>query len=222
MGSSPRGRGKRRCVNGTRMMRRRLPARPPYTPVPPGPQRRSPAHPRAGGENHAVTLDRVALAGSSPRGRGKRAAPAGYFPVPRLIPARAGKTSDVDVAAGPHGAHPRAGGENTAAGHILDASGGSSPRGRGKRPSPSALRWLGRLIPARAGKTSSRPCTALAFAAHPRAGGENTQLATTPTPPPGSSPRGRGKLACQLVDACAAGLIPARAGKTPRPRTCRR
>ena len=45
-------------------------------------------------------------------------------------------------------------------------------------------------------------------------GGENWGCLARRLRESGSSPRGRGKLACQLVDGCSAGLIPAWAGKT--------
>ena len=51
-------------------------------------------------------------------------------------------------------------------------------------------------------------------AAHPRAGGENPVGGGATGNSSGSSPRGRGKLAHDTRTDLAAGLIPARAGKT--------
>ena len=51
-------------------------------------------------------------------------------------------------------------------------------------------------------------------AAHPRAGGENVGGDTQELPHLGSSPRGRGKPACEGGVSAGARLIPARAGKT--------
>ena len=52
--------------------------------------------------------------------------------------------------------------------------------------------------------------------AHPRAGGENSRRSLSTPPVPGSSPRGRGKLAQPHSICDLPGLIPARAGKTFR------
>ena len=132
----------------------------------------------------------------------------------RLIPARAGKTPAEVPAADLSAAHPRAGGENSVDGGFAWRAGGSSPRGRGKRRRIRRQVLRGRLIPARAGKTTTRPAALSALWAHPRAGGENRWSPPAPTTGTGSSPRGRGKrhpLRPRLRDR---GLIPARAGKT--------
>ena len=52
--------------------------------------------------------------------------------------------------------------------------------------------------------------------AHPRTGGENLFTASARDDPWGSSPHGRGKPIRAMRSAASAGLIPARAGKTPR------
>ena len=91
---------------------------------------------------------------------------------------------------------------------------GSSPRGRGKLIMTKIKRFACRLIPARAGKTSSSRSGRTYRRAHPRAGGENTFFSNVVISPCGSSPRGRGKH-CEPVECgVIAGLIPARAGKT--------
>ena len=95
---------------------------------------------------------------------------------------------------------------------------GSSPRGRGKhlREDRLAALALGRLIPARAGKTTPAGGPGAASRAHPRAGGENicARIASLRLRLAGSSPRGRGKPHRQVGRARPPGLIPARAGKT--------
>ena len=111
-GSSPRVRGKQHPAGAGRRRRRLIPARAGKTmpgsdccPI------RS-AHPRACGENIGVPSWVWAVAGSSPRVRGKPRAWCADYLVPRLIPARAGKTSRrVCVGVVPR-AHPRACGEN--------------------------------------------------------------------------------------------------------------
>ena len=79
---------------------------------------------------------------------------------------------------------------------------------------------LGRgLIPARAGKTRSRIQRASSPPAHPRACGENRRHMHSSEFRSGSSPRVRGKLVGGFREFLARGLIPARAGKTPRSTT---
>ena len=72
VGSSPRGRGKRRLTAS-------------------GPSP-SLAHPRAGGENLVCVVHTPLVAGSSPRGRGKQVGCKARVACHGLIPARAGKT----------------------------------------------------------------------------------------------------------------------------------
>ena len=92
-GSSPRGRGKHRCHARGDRRERLIPARAGKTTPLICRLRNSSAHPRAGGENTAVSSRSTASAGSSPRGRGKRAPSFARPTRARLIPARAGKTS---------------------------------------------------------------------------------------------------------------------------------
>ena len=91
---------------------------------------------------------------------------------------------------------------------------GSSPRGRGKRPTLSQLNSVTGLIPAWAGKTICREVLDLPAAAHPRVGGENDDAVCTADVMLGSSPRGRGKPSDSAKAATEARLIPAWAGKT--------
>ena len=172
------------------------------------------AHPRMGGENGGCTRAGVTTSGSSPRGRGKPGPAVRVFLAVRLIPARAGKTRASRAWMTTGGAHPRAGGENDGDEADPMSIHGSSPRGRGKRP-PTGLgrsyRWL---IPARAGKTCGEASAAGSDWAHPRAGGENSNISVALSAHPGSSPRGRGKPLRHNVALDQARLIPARAGKT--------
>ena len=88
---------------------------------------------------------------------------------------------------------------------------------RGKRLESGLRQGRERLIPARAGKTQEQTGTAEETEAHPRACGENHGLGSGWSAFGGSSPRVRGKLPDRLGAACRRRLIPARAGKTPRP-----
>ena len=173
---------------------------------------------------------------SSPRERGKLNGPLDAPADRRLIPAWAGKTDNRGGRLSGFQAHPRAGGENRAILWAASLLAGSSARGRGKPSNPLGSLTPGRLIPARAGKTTFRPAHAPrepahpraggetgsfpvatdASSAHPRAGGENAASSTPIGTLRGSSPRGRGKLDRLGRHALHLGLIPAWAGKTPR------
>ena len=73
---------------------------------------------------------------------------------------------------------------------------------------------VGRLIPARAGKTALIALTPSPIAAHPRACGENSARTATTRRVCGSSPRVRGKPLRPVRRGPRQRLIPARAGKT--------
>ena len=169
--------------------------------------------------------------GSSPRVRGKLAT---WFLLSRvlgLIPARAGKTAMGWPTAAQIWAHPRACGENLLCrvhGHVWR---GSSPRVRGKRLVAPAAEHAPGLIPACAGKPHAAEGVGGVGEAHPRVCGENAGKALYDLGATGSSPRVRGKPAGWGAARACAGLIPARAGKTPatpaptgarraHPRTC--
>ena len=158
------------------------------------------AHPRAGGENIAAAERARHDVGSSPRGRGKLCVRLPRRQGRGLIPARAGKTSSLPTRHWRPWAHPRAGGK------------------------PSRRWWCRRnvgLIPARAGKTPLLRARLEPARAHPRAGGENAGRVLDAAGFQGSSPRGRGKRVPLAGETDHLGLIPARAGKTRRPRSRR-
>ena len=112
----------------------------------------------------------------------------------RLIPARAGKTDSTPTRCCTTTAHPRACGENLQSPLLCSCPQGSSPRVRGKLRPRRRPHRRGRLIPARAGKTSYTRQAISRQRAHPRACGENAD-------------GNRGAEG-------GVGLIPARAGKT--------
>ena len=132
-GSSPRGRGKRAIARPRDGAPRLIPARAGKTCSRLRQGRSIRAHPRAGGENTSLVIRVLLATGSSPRGRGKPPNLPTHHLTYRLIPARAGKTSDPGV--------------------PTHTTTGSSPRGRGKPKEHGRLRDDERLIPARAGKT---------------------------------------------------------------------
>ena len=100
---------------------------------------------------------------------------------------------------------------------------GSSPLTRGKpRRLPRDRRGVG-LIPAHAGKTSKRVHWGRHPGAHPRSRGENDIAGEFAANFGGSSPLTRGKREGDTLSHQIQGLIPAHAGKTPRPkRPCAR
>ena len=173
IGSSPRGRGKHGVQVARSFCERLIPARAGKTVTGRASSARHGAHPRAGGENRYVRVAAIACMGSSPRGRGKHGGGCLDLRHNGLIPARAGKTHAKSEDAGKTAAHPRAGGENNVGSFERHSLAGSSPRGRGKLMRRTMRVCAGRLIPARAGKTSRSESSPPTKAAHPRAGGEN-------------------------------------------------
>ena len=154
------------------------------------------------------------MAGSSPRVRGKHRADYDARLRARLIPARAGKTFFQASASAARQAHPRACGENHARNWKIRQVSGSSPRVRGKRSRGRQASGAQRLIPARAGKTSTARARDGGGGAHPRACGENDNFVSAVFHAQGSSPRVRGKRHRFHCGAGGGRLIPARAGKT--------
>ena len=156
----------------------------------------------------------------------------------RLIPAHAGKTAPPTQTSPPAPAHPRSRGENTrpaclpsrpwpahprsrgentvvTAGVAVEV--GSSPLTRGK-PVFTCLTQVGRrLIPAHAGKTWKQVRNVLWKEAHPRSRGENNSVDLLWQCALGSSPLTRGKPNARISAMAQLGLIPAHAGKTPKP-----
>ncbi len=113
-------------------------------------------------------------------------------------------------------AHPRSRGENVCRCGCFDVGCGSSPLTRGKLNVRRVERRLERLIPAHAGKTQGPNGPSRDEAAHPRSRGENIMSHAKNTTVSGSSPLTRGKRHEVRGQGCAAGLIPAHAGKTGR------
>ena len=152
--------------------------------------------------------------GSSPRVRGKPTRPVPSRQIRRLIPARAGKTLPRSGVMPRMRAHPRVCGENSGVGDAWWNFRGSSPRVRGKPRRAGRPRLIGRLIPARAGKTRAPPGRNRQRTAHPRACGENRAADSIVRRASGSSPHVRGKRHASRLRPGFHGLIPARAGKT--------
>ena len=149
--------------------------------------------------------------------RGKRPAIPHLLTRWGLIPAHAGKTADSQPRPPSPPAHPRACGENKGVAVLGKGMKGSSPRMRGKLSTSLRAGKAGRLIPAHAGKTAHLASGDAPAPAHPRACGENLKFGSVGSEMEGSSPRMRGKPIGSASTAGMPRLIPAHAGKTPRP-----
>ena len=155
-GSSPLTRGKRLCRASPTLPGRLIPAHAGKTGATTSCPGAPPAHPRSRGENAVPRTDRRRQRGSSPLTRGKPVGARTRSVSDRLIPAHAGKTSCETATTAGTAAHPRSRGEN----HLLldecEERFGSSPLTRGKHRAHGLPARGIRLIPAHAGKTSSR------------------------------------------------------------------
>ena len=159
--------------------------------------------------------------GSSPLTRGKPGHHGLLRRQPGLIPAHAGKTPCRVQRAWSSRAHPRSRGENTTLPQYVLTGGGSSPLTRGKLSGRRMGVKVTGLIPAHAGKTSSRGRQRPVGAAHPRSRGENLRYRPSCGTRNGSSPLTRGKRDGVRRNRVDGGLIPAHAGKTTRPTSSR-
>ena len=130
-------------------------------------------HPRSCGANCVSWRVVVCTSGSSPLVRGQHLAYLLKSNEWRIIPARAGPTHG--GASKPHWKpdHPRSCGANTQTGVANTARYGSSPLVRGQRERGYAVDTPVRIIPARAGPTSSFAVYSGVAADHPRSCGAN-------------------------------------------------
>ena len=161
-----------------------------------------------------MVLPRKENQGSSPRVRGLPHAPSAESRSEGIIPARAGFTQQKDSRYYSGSDHPRACGVYPAQAAIRPVSGGSSPRVRGLLVHRHRVELAPRIIPARAGFTTSIKLLNNYSWDHPRACGVYCVPLRHPLCKGGSSPRVRGLLAGGVDDSHAVGIIPARAGFT--------
>ena len=154
------------------------------------------------------------LAGSSPLARGLRPPSGTGLLLMRIIPARAGFTDPAVGRSDTPGDHPRSRGVYLCVSSSPVDAVGSSPLARGLRrpraPSPAGAR----IIPARAGFTTSPEPPARGFGDHPRSRGVYRDSDGAISDLPGSSPLARGLPSTTLYAVMEAGIIPARAGFT--------
>ena len=213
-GSSPLARGALPPMAGIERPDRLIPARAGSTRPCRQPGRRTRAHPRSRGEHRMSSDVATNVWGSSPLARGALGAGDAPERVARLIPARAGSTSDHPPECWAGWAHPRSRGEHQRASSVSTSARGSSPLARGARLQRRELSALRRLIPARAGSTSTSSRTPRSWWAHPRSRGEHPDGKPAKLTPAGSSPLARGALDHGAGEGGGLGLIPARAGST--------
>ena len=155
--------------------------------------------PRESRENSRPASARVLATGPPPSARGKRLPRPADHSLDRLTPASAGRTPSRPTAAAASWAHPRERGEDW-----------------GREPRPGAR--VG-LTPASAGRTAARSRPPRAARAHPRERGEDTTRKSICVLAAGSPPRARGGPDRAEDHRSRAGLTPASAGRTTRPRT---
>ena len=182
-------------------------------------------HPRSRGVYPWRTAPRSREAGSSPLARGlPRQAGAGGDEC-RIIPARAGFTVHSKGGAREVSDHPRSRGVYSPAASAEAAVRGSSPLARGLQPPPAGRLQSQGIIPARAGFTRRTPAARGPPRDHPRSRGVYYVWGGVWAGVAGSSPLARGLLGYLSGAKSDAGIIPARAGFTPRlksPPVCRR
>ncbi len=120
----------------------------------------------------------------------------------------------------PLSAHPRSRGEHPHLRGDRPVRCGSSPLARGTRVQVRNSRRAVRLIPARAGNTSSSRRLRFMISAHPRSRGEHMRSTSIPRYSSGSSPLARGTLMSRPIHGSDKRLIPARAGNTSDSMAC--
>ena len=152
------------------------------------------AYPRERGGNRIVLISCLAVAGLSPRTRGKLALSGALSAMGGPIPANAGETKWDRVAVRGSSAYPRERGGNSPAHFVIRFREGLSPRTRGKHNAQLCQHHGDGPIPANAGETAKKNPAHGRAGAYPRERGGNASLLGVPKCPQGLSPRTRGKL----------------------------
>ena len=155
-GSSPLARGLRGGDAVVRAGRRIIPARAGFTGGTVEHQARPGDHPRSRGVYPNASWRPSASAGSSPLARGLRCRRRHRGRACRIIPARAGFTQQPYRHLPPGRDHPRSRGVYPTLSRPNRTSGGSSPLARGLLDVVAQVGAVGRIIPARAGFTSTK------------------------------------------------------------------
>ena len=154
------------------------------------------------------------MPGSSPLVRGQHAETTQNQRRTRIIPARAGPTSNNSLNGWCPSDHPRSCGANFEGFPIFHAFSGSSPLVRGQLGVEDDGRTIVRIIPARAGPTSVSSGMGHRVTDHPRSCGANERETRIQWAKDGSSPLVRGQLHAGHRASTLTRIIPARAGPT--------
>ena len=154
-GSSPLARGTPWQSSSSRSASRLIPARAGNTHSRSRASRGHAAHPRSRGEHGVPGRSTRAEGGSSPLARGTQRKAIYAFVTARLIPARAGNTASPRPSPEGSTAHPRSRGEHGVDSWYAVGDTGSSPLARGTQLHRCEKPGRDRLIPARAGNTST-------------------------------------------------------------------
>ncbi len=171
-------------------------------------------HPRSRGVYVTQYVVAYRCIGSSPLARGLRPARLHRGAPDRIIPARAGFTLSGRPDDPRSADHPRSRGVYLVLAPDRGGILGSSPLARGLplTRAPGTGQW--RIIPARAGFTTTVEDDCRAWSDHPRSRGVYVVTTGDMTPSSGSSPLARGLHGGSRSVAATAGIIPARAGFT--------
>ena len=175
-------------------------------------------HPRIRGEHKRAFKNARIVVGSSPHTRGAPWRKCSNFRTSRIIPAYAGSTGRRRRRVRSGRDHPRIRGEHQRPQVLDHGLGGSSPHTRGAHLHARSRLPRRGIIPAYAGSTDSGPTDVFAARDHPRIRGEHHHFPLDRRFRGGSSPHTRGALAFGDHVGVSAGIIPAYAGSTSRPR----
>ena len=170
--------------------------------------------PRICGEKQRRAMGSSSERGTPPRARGKGSGRSRGLHRPGITPARAGKRAMKQTPSLLVWDHPRTCGEKDTSASTISATTGSPPHVRGKAVPARLFPCKKGITPARAGKSGVVPHAPAQPADHPRACGEKGKIGVLIDRPKGSPPRVRGKEEPLRPCARAAGITPARAGKS--------
>ena len=154
-GSSPLARGLRGDVDRVPLAVRIIPARAGFTEDAPDTTDFKPDHPRSRGVYATADQSKELSTGSSPLARGLRELPSLAHTRGGIIPARAGFTRTSSISPWTPWDHPRSRGVYSPRARRSRRESGSSPLARGLPPAGGARGIQLRIIPARAGFTTS-------------------------------------------------------------------
>ena len=154
--------------------------------------------------------------GSPPLARERRGISRRVLNNGRITPACAGKTVEFGVSMTQQQDHPRLRGKDLSTPLRLGKRLGSPPLARERHSLSTFLRYLPRITPACAGKTSILKYLAESSRDHPRLRGKDSSSSYTPRAQEGSPPLARERPALTIPLNSALRITPACAGKTSR------